>query len=73
MRYYPEGTEIIIKRIDDKKEGYRGIIVGAPIDESLPFGQSYIIKQIDKLPGHEKYSCINVCESCIDLFSEIIK
>ena len=73
MRYYPDGTEIIIRRIDDNKKGYRGIIVGAPTDESLACGQTYIVKQIDRIPGREKYSCVCITEACIDLASDIIE
>jgi len=73
VRYYPEGTEIIIRRIDDNKKGYRGIIVGAPTDESLAYGQAYIVKQIDRIPGREKYSCVCITEACIDLASDIIE
>jgi hypothetical protein len=70
MRYYKEGTPVIIRRIDDNKKGYRGIIVGAPLDETLPFGQAYIVKQIDFIPTRETYSCINITEACVDLQEE---
>ena len=66
MRYYPEGTEVFVCRLQNCTGKYKGIIVGAPLNESLSYGQAYIVKQIDPIPGYEKYSCLTVSEISVE-------
>lgn len=54
---------VIVKNLGDGKE-YRGIIFGE-IHVGYNFYQ-YIVYMIDKVPGHEQFSCAGFLQSCIE-------
>jgi len=59
---YPQGTKVIVYKIDSEGTEYRGEIVG--ITSRHPGCIFYIVRLFDKVPGND-YECFSIISSCL--------